>query len=353
MTIKYPKVHTDNNDRVFISFYINNKRYRLYNGNRIGTQTNPNSFPIKDRVKIGNVLAAETYKYLAEGGNFQVYRKSNLITGSLNEKETIYLALTKKKEEAHSKKYNRILDYSYSIISRAFISDSLSSELLIKELNKFTHNTTFNTVRRHINVILNKAVELGLESNPLRLVRSKRTKAKLHKPFTNLREVLEEVKAYNFNLYLCCLMTYGCLLRPHREIRELTWGDFSDDLSQINLSGERNKSGKNRIVPVPYYVQEELLKKNKGINIFTGKPQPYSEDYFKGLWTKFKKQSKTLEPDQTLYSFRHSGAIEIFKRTGSLHKLQRAMGHSSLNVSLTYLRGLEVAELKEEDMPMV
>ena len=29
------------------------------------------------------------------------------------------------------------------------------------------------------------------------------------------------------------------------------------------------------------------------------------------------------------------------------------MGHSSLQVSLTYLRGLEVAELKVEDMPMV
>jgi hypothetical protein len=45
--------------------------------------------------------------------------------------------------------------------------------------------------------------------------------------------------------------------------------------------------------------------------------------------------------------------IKILKRTGSLTKLQKAMGHSSLNVSLTYLRGLEVAELKEEDMPMV
>ena len=55
----------------------------------------------------------------------------------------------------------------------------------------------------------------------------------------------------------------------------------------------------------------------------------------------------------TIYSFRHSGAIEIFKRTGSLTKLQKAMGHSSLNVSLTYLRGLEVAELTESDMPMV
>jgi hypothetical protein len=29
------------------------------------------------------------------------------------------------------------------------------------------------------------------------------------------------------------------------------------------------------------------------------------------------------------------------------------MGHSFVNVSLTYLRGLEIAELKEEDMPMV
>ena len=29
------------------------------------------------------------------------------------------------------------------------------------------------------------------------------------------------------------------------------------------------------------------------------------------------------------------------------------MGHSSVNVSLTYLRGLEIPELTEKDMPMV
>ena len=89
------------------------------------------------------------------------------------------------------------------------------------------------------------------------------------------------------------------------------------------------------------------------MNVFTGNKKPYNRDYFKTLWGRFKRVSKLLEQDQTLYSFRHSGAIEIFKRTGSLHKLQRAMGHSSLNVSLTYLRGLEVAELKEEDMPVM
>ena len=29
------------------------------------------------------------------------------------------------------------------------------------------------------------------------------------------------------------------------------------------------------------------------------------------------------------------------------------MGHSNILVSLAYLRGLDVAELKEEDMPMI
>ena len=43
----------------------------------------------------------------------------------------------------------------------------------------------------------------------------------------------------------------------------------------------------------------------------------------------------------------------IFKGNNynDLSKLQKAMGHSSLAVSLTYLRGLEVSELEESDMP--
>ena len=45
--------------------------------------------------------------------------------------------------------------------------------------------------------------------------------------------------------------------------------------------------------------------------------------------------------------------IFISQRTGSLSKLQKAMGHSSLAVSLTYLRGLEVSELEESDMPLI
>ena len=78
-------------------------------------------------------------------------------------------------------------------------------------------------------------------------------------------------------------MTYACLLRPHREIRELTWGDFSDDLTYIHLSVNRNKSGRNRIVPAPNYIRDILAKVEPHHNIFSDKTQPLHQDYFKTL----------------------------------------------------------------------
>tara|TARA_B110000091_G_scaffold66647_1_gene73308 strand:+ start:449 stop:664 length:216 start_codon:yes stop_codon:yes gene_type:complete len=69
-----------------------------------------------------------------------------------------------------------------------------------------------------------------------------------------------------------------------------------------------------------------------------------------GQWTRYKKKSKLIEKDQTLYSFRHTGAIQVYEKTGSLTKLQQVMGHSSLQVSLTYLRGLEVKHLDIDDI---
>ena len=74
-----------------------------------------------------------------------------------------------------------------------------------------------------------------------------------------------------------------------------------------------------------------LVKGERDNNIFSGKPQPLNQDYFKTLWGRFKRQSNLLEQDQTLYSFRHSGAIEIFKRTGSITKRCAFGGAVSIN----------------------
>ena len=85
------------------------------------------------------------------------------------------------------------------------------------------------------------------------------------------------------------LLTYGCLLRPHQEIRQLKWSDFNDDLSLIRLSGDRIKSKRNRIVPVPKYIREILVKGDNNHNIFTNTIVAYNASYFKGVWGRFKK----------------------------------------------------------------
>jgi integrase len=246
-----------------------------------------------------------------------------------------------------------MLRFSYRCLAKENTTPEITTKDIKKLLDKYSSGVSYNTIKRHLTALLNEAKSIGMLSDPMKDIKAKKTNAKLHKPYNNIEQILNEIKRFNPNLYLCSLMTYGCLLRPHREIRELTWSDFSDDLTFIHLSGNRNKSGRNRIVPVPTYIRDILIKGEPHHNIFSGRPQPLNQDYFKTLWSRFKKQSNTLEQGQTLYSFRHSGAIEIFKRTGSITKLQKAMGHSSINVSLTYLRGLEIAELKEEDMPMV
>jgi len=82
------------------------------------------------------------------------------------------------------------------------------------------------------------------------------------------------------------------------ENNSTAWSDFSDDLKFIYLSGSRNKSARNRVVPVPTYVRELLVKGEPHHNIFSGRPQPLNQDYFKTLWTRFKKHSKNLNKDR-------------------------------------------------------
>ncbi len=350
--INYPKVGVTKDKKAFIVFFVEGKRFRLFNGKRINSSTAPNKYPENERLNVANLLAAEVYNYIKAGGVLNEYRSDLVVCGKLSDIDYLQKALDSKLKGNYSKKYKSMLKFTL----KKFLSGIKTAKIEDKDITAFLDNynsTSYNTMKRHLSAIVSEAIKIGMPNNPMSGVNTKISKANLNKPFDNVGLILDEIKDFNFNLYLCCILTYGCLLRPHREVRELTWSDFSQDLSIIKLSGSRNKSGRNRIVPVPQYVQELLVKGEPNCNIFSGTTKPLNPDYFKTLWGRFKKVSKLLEQDQTLYSFRHSGAINIYKRTGSLSKLQKAMGHSNMMVSMTYLRGLEISELEESDMPVI
>ena len=63
MKVIYPKVKSDSESRIYIEFYKNNKRYRLFNGSKINSEIHPNSYPVSERMKMGNLLASEVYQF--------------------------------------------------------------------------------------------------------------------------------------------------------------------------------------------------------------------------------------------------------------------------------------------------
>ena len=53
-----------------------------------------------------------------------------------------------------------------------------------------------------------------------------------------------------------------------------------------------------------------------------------------------------LEKNHTIYSFRHTAAVDVYRRTKDVNLLKSMLGHSSILVTLKYLRGL--GEYNEE-----
>ena len=329
-----------------INLFYANRRYRFWTGKVIGLKLTSDDNP--------ELLKAAFELKLIEGWRPTQKTKQEiehipLVVEILNKR--INDKISQGCSERYIKDARRIVTLWKRFESDNNIRNIEIDKLNEKHLSKFIIRPSWGPkTQRTIKSTLSPLLSLPELTSKVKL---HKPLSKLNKPIDNISEIINEIKEYNCNLHLCCLLTYGCLLRPHREIRELTWGDFTSELSYIKLSGGRNKSGRNRIVPVPSYIREILVKGESSNNIFTSSNKPPNQDYFKTLWSRFKKVTNLIEKDQTLYSFRHSGAIDIFKRTGSITKLQKAMGHSSINVSLTYLRGLEIPELNEDDMPMI
>ena len=213
--------------------------------------------------------------------------------------------------------------------------------------------------RRNLSALFNL---LNREPNPVAATPTLKVTEFLNEAYSpqELMTVLRFLDQTSPNLYLCSLLIYGTLLRPHREIRLLRRRDFDQTLDFILLSGSAVKNGKIRKVPVPDYVKAVLFQRNVPTlnpddNLFTGTVQPYNADYFTTAWSRAKTQMrkrKIISENQTLYSFRHSAAVYTFENSQNLKLLQGLLGHGSPDVTLKYLRSMGITEASSpEDLP--
>lgn len=354
--------------RSYVSFYFKGKRFREYNGNRLNLAIHPNrAFNIAERDKLLYELQYEIRKALENGWdpiNIKIVEKSKSASEVLQE------IIEEKELSSISWSYKRDLKSIHKkllvFLTEAELSNDLSgitTQRLNQFLNQFdTTGTNYMNKRRALGVIFSLAVAKGyIHTNPILKTLKKKAKATLHKIYTEaqIKDILNFLKETYPNLHLCCLLTYGCLLRPHEESRLLRRNHFNEDITQIRLSGNENKSGRIRTVHIPNYVREALIERDIQSllpyhNIISRSEAPYNVSYFSLQWSRAKLKMKKgiLEQDQTIYSFRHSAAVNIYKKTKDIHILQQLLGHSNMIVTLKYLRGLGQLNLEEQKQYM-
>ena len=349
MSDKWKLTIGSSESKEFVNLYYNNSRFRYWNGKVIGLnlKSSDNAELLKSAFEL---KLLEGWRPKKKKKVVKESKSTSLITQIESELNKILIG----NYSFHHKRdckwvFSEFSKYLSSLGKQGLVLEGLDSEILFDFISQSKwSNRTQKNVLTTLKCISNQPLKERLNR-----VKIRRTKSTLHKPIKEVERLLEDLKRHNHSLYLCCLITYGCLLRPHQEIRLLKWSDIDLNKGFISLSGDRNKSGRNRIVPIPEYVKEELVRLNSGSSayLFSKKGEAYSKDYFSILWKRYKEQSAMDLSGITLYSFRHTGAIKVFEKTGSLLKLQQVMGHSTLQVSLTYLRGLEVKQLDVEDLP--
>ena len=340
-------------DLYCLSLRRNGTRYRFYNGEPIGEPDKPNLLPVKNRYKGFQELLIKFQIALRSGWEPQMDKKDKVAPPKVLTADYLMKVYQDKlKENLSNHFYRDLKNYITRLIP--LVNEEILEDVFQRMADNHPHwsNTSFNSFIRYSSIIEKGLGKYGYTGSWCKKVKRRRKSEVLHKKYSHVQNVLFVLFSYHKDLHLCALLTYGCLLRPHREVRELTWGDFNQELTQISLGGNRSKGKRNRIIPVPQYVREHLKGGEPHHNIFSGIEQPYNQYYFSQLWQRFKKaHPEMIAPGQTLYSLRHTGAIAVYEKTKNIKILQTVMGHSDMATSLTYLRGLEVNELDVDFLP--
>lgn len=362
------RIPTKPGARAYIEFYLNGERLRIYSGRSMLLNIEPNRAKTpKKRLELLHKLRDELHKHLLTG-NYPVVKVDVVPavtpTKELSAIESLSLALTMKQNMKLNAQYKKDLEQIYTAFTKFLTQQEQNSSIgmiTLARLEDFlasynSSGTYYMKKRNDLSILFSLAAKLSGTHSIARETHTERSKAKLHMTYTKkeLLALLSYLKTSSPQLYLCCLFTYGCWLRPHIEVLSLTKRQFKNMLTEIHLDGSENKGGKVRVVYVPAYVLKEVKKRIKTLdedmNIFSGRVQVLNKGYFTTIWNRLRVtllKKGLIKPGQTVYSFRHTAAVEVYRKTKDIYLLQKLLGHGSIGVTQKYLRGLGEVDIQE------
>jgi len=361
--------------RAYVKVYVDGERHRFYNGKDLGIKCNPNrARTVSERNKALAYLEYQLKKKLEKGWqpNQEPPQPKEPPKAIISAGEAFTELAKEIEQEPISDDYKRDLRSLNGHFIQFLISEGLANlsigEIKGGHVERFlgrykSSATNYMSRRRTLSALFYRITgKKLLTANPTSDTKRMRELPEINRPFQKdqMKQVLDYIQARHENLHICCLLMYGCLLRPHEEIRYLTRGVFDEELTKISLSGAENKGKKIRSVLIPEYVRQVLFSKSipdipPVYNIFSRSIDTFAKSYFSTAWTRVGeplREKGIITQNHTLYSFRHTAAVNMYLKTKDPYKVQRALGHSSLLVTLVYLRSLGlVVDSSLDDLP--
>ena len=85
--------------------------------------------------------------------------------------------MIKSEQKTKLPKYKETLSFVCDGLLSVLKDQTISSNDIKRMLDKYTSGVSYNTLKRHLNVLFNEAVSLGMNANPMLEIKSKKTKA--------------------------------------------------------------------------------------------------------------------------------------------------------------------------------
>lgn len=243
---------------------------------------------------------------------------------------------------AKNKKHLKIIDFTNHEAIQF-----LDYLIISKNLTNRSRNNVRGTLSTLFSFLQKRKV---VEANPMDGITNLPTVAHRHAALSQHHAHLMKEACITHNepqLLLYFLMIYYCAIRSGNELKQLKVGDIKEDT--IFISGDRIKSSVGRHAIIPDALQKILNEykiRNYPTNHYVfspdGVPGPkmLTRDY---MYNRHKKMLKIIgidNKDYTIYSWKHTGVIALWKHTQDIELIRNHCGHADVAITTKYLRDL-------------
>lgn len=225
--------------------------------------------------------------------------------------------------------------------------------ILEREVSARTHNNYIDGVRP----LFTELKERGYcAANPFSKLPRKKPGAKKRRAFTEEERdrVSRLIEQDDPLVFLGCLLQYYCFIRPIEQ-RRLRFRDIDLKLGIIRLGGDQTKNNEADIVTIPDEIipmltQYELHRHNQNWLIFgkRGMPHPHKAAGHQLMYLRHKKLLDgylkkgiiTNIEGLTYYSWKDTGAMELWRLGVNPLEIMKQLRHKDLNTTLLYCQSL-------------